>query len=183
MPTPALRLSPLATPEWKRVQPLSRGLVPGPKPCVEVSPTISSRNRSASRTSSGSFPNREVTFHVPRASFSSRRSDRQGVCLRLLPSSHCTRPPWPLPRVVSPSEGGPTSCVRALPDRAPWAQARPPGARCRAPPPALAPGGGPGDPRPCKGKRSKLFVSGLMSCSLSGPSSRICLPWVTLPGA
>jgi len=63
MPTPALRLSPRATPEWKRVQPLSRGLVPGPKPCVEVSPTISSRNRSASRT----FPNREVTFHVPRA--------------------------------------------------------------------------------------------------------------------
>ena len=43
MPTPALRLSPRATPEWKRVQPLSRGLVPESKPCVEVSPNISSR--------------------------------------------------------------------------------------------------------------------------------------------
>ena len=151
MPTPALRLSPWATPEWTRVQPLSRGLVPEPKLCIEVSPTISSRNRSASRTSSGSFPNREVTFHVPRASFSSRGSDRQGLRLQLLPSSHCTRPPWPLPRVVSPLEGGPTSCVRAMPNRAPWAQARPPGARCWAPPPGLAPGGGPGDPRPGMG--------------------------------
>ena len=104
MPTPALRLSLWATPEWKRVQPLSRELVPEPKPCVKVSPTISSPNRSASRTSSGSFPNREVTFHVPRASFSSQGSDRQGLRLRLLPSSHCTRPPCPLPWVVSPSE-------------------------------------------------------------------------------
>ena len=113
---------------------------------VEMSPTISSWNLSTSRTSSGSVPNREVTFYVPRASFSSRGSDRQGLRLQ-----HCTRPPWPLPRVVSPSEGGPTSCVRAMPDRAPWAQARPPGAHCRAPPLGLAPGGGPGDPRPGKG--------------------------------
>ncbi|KAK0140992.1 hypothetical protein N1851_022012 [Merluccius polli] len=67
----------VATPEWKRVQPLSRRLVPEPLLCVEVRPTISSRNFSTSRTSSGTFPTREVTFHVPRASFCSQGSDRQ----------------------------------------------------------------------------------------------------------
>ncbi|KAK0146532.1 hypothetical protein N1851_014139 [Merluccius polli] len=99
--TPARRLSPVATPEWKRVQPLSRRLVPEPLLCVEVRPTISSRNFSTSHTSSGSFPTREVTFHVPRASFCSRGSDRQGPCLRPPPSSHCTRPLWPLLLVVA----------------------------------------------------------------------------------
>jgi len=113
MPTPALRLSQRAIPEL--TGPLSRRLVPEPKPCIEVSPTISSRNRSASRTSSGSFSNREVMFHVPRASFSSRGPDRQGLRLRLLPSSNCNRPSWPLPRVVSPSKSGPMSSLRAVP--------------------------------------------------------------------
>ncbi|KAK0132085.1 hypothetical protein N1851_033120 [Merluccius polli] len=113
--TPARRLSPVATPEWKRVQPLSRRLVPEPLLCVEVRPTISSRNFSTLRTSSGSFPTREVTFHIPRASFCSRGSDRQGPCLRPLPSSHCTRPLWPLPLVVSLREGGPTSSLRSVP--------------------------------------------------------------------
>ncbi|KAK0145893.1 hypothetical protein N1851_015177 [Merluccius polli] len=117
--TPARRLSPVATPEWKRVQPLSRRLVPEPLLCVEVRPTISSRNFSTSRTSSGSFPTREVTFHVPRASFCSRGSDRQGPRLRPPPSSHCTRPLWPLLLVVSRREGGPTSSFRAVPGRAP----------------------------------------------------------------
>ncbi|KAK0140496.1 hypothetical protein N1851_022532 [Merluccius polli] len=117
--TPARRLSPVATPEWKRVQPLSRSLVPEPLLCVEVRPTISSRNFSTSRTSSGSFPTREVTFHVPRASFCSRGSDRQGPRLRPPPSSHCTRPLWPLLLVVSRREGGPTSSFRAVPGRAP----------------------------------------------------------------
>ncbi|KAK0132992.1 hypothetical protein N1851_031638 [Merluccius polli] len=117
--TPARRLSPVATPEWKRVQPLSRRLVPEPLLCVEVRPTISSRNFSTSRTSSGSFPTREVTFHVPRASFCSRGSDCQGPRLRPPPSSHCTRPLWPLLLVVSRREGGPTSSFRAVPGRAP----------------------------------------------------------------
>ncbi|MEQ2224970.1 hypothetical protein ILYODFUR_012789 [Ilyodon furcidens] len=71
MPTPARRLSPGGTPQWKSVQPLSRRLVPEPEPCVEVSPTISSQTLSTSYTNSGSFPTREVTFHVPRASFCS----------------------------------------------------------------------------------------------------------------
>ncbi|KAK0135670.1 histone H3-like centromeric protein A [Merluccius polli] len=62
---------------------------------------------------------REVTFHVPRASFCSRGLDRQGPRLRPLPSSHCTRPLWPLLLVVSRQEGGPTSSFRALPGRAP----------------------------------------------------------------
>ncbi|KAK0137955.1 hypothetical protein N1851_025831 [Merluccius polli] len=117
--TPARRLSPVATPEWKRVQLLSRRLVPEPLLCVEVRPTISSRNFSTSRTSSGSFPTREVTFHVPRASFCSRGSDRQGPRLRPPPSSHCTRPLWPLLLVVSRREVGPTSSFRAVPGRAP----------------------------------------------------------------
>ncbi|MEQ2248357.1 hypothetical protein ILYODFUR_018353 [Ilyodon furcidens] len=38
---------------------LSRRLVPEPEPCVEVSPTISSRHLYTSRTNSGSFPTRE----------------------------------------------------------------------------------------------------------------------------
>ena len=84
MPTPALRLSPRATPEWKRVQPLSRGLVPESKPCVEVSPTISSWNCSASRTNSGSFPN------------------RQGVRLRLLPFGCYSDPVTTRPLVTTP---------------------------------------------------------------------------------
>ncbi|MEQ2314062.1 hypothetical protein AMECASPLE_008245, partial [Ameca splendens] len=81
VPTPAWRLSPRATPEWKSVQPLSGRLVPGPEPCIEASPIISSQNLSTSHTNSGSFPTREVTFHVPRASFCSRGSDRQPLPL------------------------------------------------------------------------------------------------------
>ncbi|MED6287489.1 hypothetical protein CHARACLAT_016903 [Characodon lateralis] len=83
-------------------------LVSEPEPCVEVSPTISSQNLFTSHTNTGSFPTIEVTFHVPRASFCSRGSDRHGLRLRPPPMANCTRPLWPLPRVVSPSEGGPT---------------------------------------------------------------------------
>ncbi|KAM4726211.1 collagenase 3-like [Anableps anableps] len=57
--TPACCLSAAAT-QSKRVQPLSIRLVPEPEPCVEVSPTISSRNLSTPHTNSGSFPTREV---------------------------------------------------------------------------------------------------------------------------
>uniref|UniRef100_A0A8C6KHI1 General transcription factor IIA, 1 n=1 Tax=Nothobranchius furzeri TaxID=105023 RepID=A0A8C6KHI1_NOTFU len=64
-PTPALRLSPGATPAKESVQPLSRTWVPEPMLCVEVSPTISSRYCSTSATSSCSFPASEVTFHEP----------------------------------------------------------------------------------------------------------------------
>ena len=59
------------------------------------------------------------------------------------PAHIATDPIDPSHGVVSPSEGGPKLCVRAMPDRAPWAQARPQGARCRAPPPGLAPGEAP----------------------------------------
>ncbi|KAK0136677.1 hypothetical protein N1851_027150 [Merluccius polli] len=82
--TPARRLSPVATPEWKRVQPLSRRLVPEPLLCVE--PRIG--------------PAKVPAFGPP-------------------PSSHCTRPLWPLLLVVSRREGGPTSSFRAVPGRAP----------------------------------------------------------------
>ncbi|MEQ2264998.1 hypothetical protein XENORESO_000810 [Xenotaenia resolanae] len=95
MPNPGQRLSPGATPEWKSVQALSRRLVPKPEPCVELSPTISSRNLSTSHTYSASFPTREVTSHVPRASFCSRGSDCQGLCLWPPPITHCIRPTLP----------------------------------------------------------------------------------------
>ncbi|MEQ2301707.1 hypothetical protein AMECASPLE_038866 [Ameca splendens] len=46
---------------------------------MEVSPIISSRYLLTSHTSSGSFPPSEVTFHVPRASLSIRRSGHEGA--------------------------------------------------------------------------------------------------------
>ncbi|XP_031734517.1 zinc finger protein 599-like [Anarrhichthys ocellatus] len=82
----------LGSSEKDGVQPLFRSLVPEPVLCTEVSPTISSWYRSTSRTSSGSFPEREVPFHVPRAS--------------LPPGSHCTRPQCVSLRVVGPRCGG-----------------------------------------------------------------------------
>ena len=66
-------------------------------------------NFSTSCTSSGSFPIREVTFLVPRTSFCSWGSDRQGPCLQLLLNSHPTpfTSPALVPPVVSPWEGSP----------------------------------------------------------------------------
>ena len=75
--------------------------------------------------------------------------------------------------------------LRAVPGRAPWLKTRPPDVRLRAPSLGLAPGGGPGDPRPGKGNSepfSKIIMSRRFGYSLSGPSPRTCLPWVTLPG-
>jgi len=94
IPTPAWRLTPWATPEKERVQPLSRSLVPEPVLCMKVSPTISSWYRSTSRTSSGSFPASEVTFQVPRTSRRCRGSARPGprFCLPLLPAIQRTQP-------------------------------------------------------------------------------------------
>ena len=109
-----------------------------------MSPTISRRYLSTSCTSSGSFPPSDVTFHVPKARSCVRGSGRRGPCRRLPPNPHCT---WPLRfplRMVGPQEVGPTSSFRAEPGRAPWVEARPPGALLRAPTPGLAPGWGPG---------------------------------------
>ncbi|KAI3374493.1 hypothetical protein L3Q82_006312 [Scortum barcoo] len=117
--------------------------------CVEVSPTISSRYLSTSRTSSGSFPPSEVTFHVPIA-----RVLVPGIGSSRPPATTATqttlhRPLMDLPAwVVSLLEGGPTSPFRAEPGRVPWAKTRPPGARLRAPTPGLAPGWGPGNANP-----------------------------------
>ncbi|KAK5603207.1 hypothetical protein CRENBAI_012586, partial [Crenichthys baileyi] len=44
--------------------------------------------------SSGSFPPSKVTFHIPRASLSIRRSDHRGLHLRLPPNLLCTGPSW-----------------------------------------------------------------------------------------
>uniref|UniRef100_A0A8C6LY65 TATA box binding protein like 2 n=1 Tax=Nothobranchius furzeri TaxID=105023 RepID=A0A8C6LY65_NOTFU len=152
--------------------------------CVEVSPTISSRYRSTSATSSGSFPASEVTFHVPKTSFLVRGLDRQGSRLGLPPDSHCTRPFMFLLRVVGPQLDEPMYPVRAGPGRAPWAKARPPGARSRAPTPGLAPGWDPGNP---PGRVLRLFVLTAMkdpsNRSLSHPSPKTNLSWETLPGA
>ncbi|KAI3351319.1 hypothetical protein L3Q82_005864 [Scortum barcoo] len=84
-----------------RVQPLSRSWVPEPKLCVEVSPTISSRYLSTSRTSSGSFPPSEVTFHVPIARVLFQGLGRRGPpCHDCYPNiAHCTGPSWTFLRV------------------------------------------------------------------------------------
>lgn len=67
--------------QWKRVQSLSRNLVPRPELCAEMSPAIYSRYFLTSHTSSGSFPTGEVTFQVPQASFGSWASEYQDLCL------------------------------------------------------------------------------------------------------
>ena len=59
---------------------------------VEVSPTISSRYRSASRTSSGSFPPSKVTFHVPMASVTFQRLGHRGPRPQPPSKSHSTGP-------------------------------------------------------------------------------------------
>ena len=49
------------------------------------------------------------------------------------------------------------SPFRAVPGRVPW-KTRPPDARLRAPSLGLAPGRGPGDPRPGEGDSGPIFV-------------------------
>ncbi|MEQ2289417.1 hypothetical protein AMECASPLE_032780, partial [Ameca splendens] len=84
-----------------------------------ASPTISSRYLLTSRTSSGSYPPSEVTFHVPRASLSIQGSGRRGVHLRPSASPLCTGPSrFPL-QVVGPLGDGLTSLVWAWPARVP----------------------------------------------------------------
>jgi len=92
IPTPAWRLTPWETLEKEKVQPLSRSLVPEPVLWVEVSPTVSSWYRSTFRTSSGSFPTSEVTFHAPRTSLRCLGSAHTGPRLCLPPGLQCTRP-------------------------------------------------------------------------------------------
>ncbi|MEQ2293293.1 hypothetical protein AMECASPLE_031861 [Ameca splendens] len=43
----------------------------------------------------------------PGSQWKAQGSNRQGFRLRSPPIPHCTRPLWPLSRVMSPSEGGP----------------------------------------------------------------------------
>ncbi len=77
-------------------------------------------------------------------------------------------------QVVSPREGGPTSLLRSEPGRTPLGEARPPGARIRAPTPGLAPGWGPGCAMP-----GDVTVLGLVSIirgfSLTSRLGPVCL--------
>ncbi|KAI3373646.1 hypothetical protein L3Q82_022233 [Scortum barcoo] len=79
----------------------ARSWVPEPKLCVEVSPTISSRYLSTSRTSSGSFPPSEVTFHVPIARVLVQGLGRQSPYAGhdCCPNQYCTGPSWTFIRV------------------------------------------------------------------------------------
>ncbi|MED6282050.1 hypothetical protein CHARACLAT_027980 [Characodon lateralis] len=105
---------------------------------------ISSRYLSTSRTSSGSFPPSEVTFHVPRASLSIRGSGRRGLHLRPLPNPLCTSPSrFPL-QVMGPLGDGLASLLRAWPGRVPQGALKPPGALRRVPTPGLVPRWDPG---------------------------------------
>ncbi|MEQ2289076.1 hypothetical protein AMECASPLE_029380 [Ameca splendens] len=99
--------------------PVGHCWVPEPKLCMEVSPTISSLYLSTSRTSSGTFPPSEVTFHFPRASLSIRRLGHRGLHPRLLPDLVCTGPSWFSLQVVDPLGDGLASLVRACPGRVP----------------------------------------------------------------
>lgn len=81
LPTPVRCFSPWETPELKTVQAPLRGLGSDTKLCVEVGPAKASQYFQGSHTGSGSFPAKEVTFHVPRARFGSRGSDHQDPCL------------------------------------------------------------------------------------------------------
>ncbi|KAK5610108.1 hypothetical protein CRENBAI_011479 [Crenichthys baileyi] len=125
--------------------------------CVEASPTISSRYLSTSRTSSGSFPPSEVTFHIPRASLSIRGS------------------------VVGPLGDGLASLVQAWPARSNPATRRSPTS------PDPRPGSRVGPwlcrTRRCHMPRFNGRHEGFLNRSLSDPSPRACLPWEHLPGA
>ena len=172
--------------------------------CVEVKPTVSSRYLSTSWTSSGSFPIREVTFLVPMASFSNRRTDHQGPCFWL---PHSTRSLWLLLWVVGPCEDGPISPFRAEPNWTPWTKSRALGARLWIPSQGLTPGQVPDTPlsivhrsllvtllgtclrtpSPCLAPVHKSFflfkIMRSFNRTVSDPSPRTNLPWGTLPRA
>ncbi len=81
MPTPARQLTPWATLERNRVQSLCRSLVPEPKLSLEVSATRSNQKRSTSCKSSGSFPDSEVKFHVPKPASAAQVQSVYALCL------------------------------------------------------------------------------------------------------
>ncbi|MEQ2292749.1 hypothetical protein AMECASPLE_026074 [Ameca splendens] len=117
----------------------------------------------------------EVTFHVPRANLSIRRSGHQGLQLRPLPDPVCTGPSWFPLQVVGPLGECLASLVQALPDRVLRGATWPPDALRRVPTPGLAPGLDPGSailgditcPRFCGPHE------GVLNHSLSDPY----LPW------
>ncbi len=92
IPTPTWLLSPWASPQKDKVQCLSRSLVPEPVLCMEVSSDISCWYRSTSRTSSGSFPAREVMFHVLTTSLRCQGSACLNPRLCLPPGLQSTQP-------------------------------------------------------------------------------------------
>lgn len=67
-------------------------------------PTICSWYHSTSRTSSGSFPTRKVTFHVPRSSLQSQGSAWPGSPLLIWPAPNLDTSPceWWAQRVAAP---------------------------------------------------------------------------------
>lgn len=152
--------------------------------CIKIRPTKSSRNFSPSDTSSGSFPIREVTFHIHRASFCSRGLGHQDPCLRLLPNRKFTQPLWRFLQVVNPREGGPMLPFWTVPSWTPIV--KDPATRCSLACPTPRPGfrRSPGDPRLGKGTMRpniSLIIRGLLG--YTGPSPRTCLPLETLSGA
>ncbi|MEQ2289090.1 hypothetical protein AMECASPLE_029508 [Ameca splendens] len=82
---------------------------------MEASLTISSRYLSISRTTSGSLPPSEVTFHVPRASLSIWGTGRRGLHLRPPPNPLCQGSSWFPLQVVDPLGDGLASLIRAWP--------------------------------------------------------------------
>lgn len=99
-------------------------LVPEPKLCVDMNPTISS-----------SLPGRCTCSNTH---FSSQGSDSQGSHFWLPPDPQCTRPLWFLLRVVGPLKDWPIYLFWAEPGCPPWLKAWPPGYQLWAPSSGLA---------------------------------------------
>ncbi|MEQ2227555.1 hypothetical protein ILYODFUR_038830 [Ilyodon furcidens] len=147
--------------------------------CVEASLTISSRYLSTSRTSSGSFPPSEVTFHVPRASLSIRWIGPPRSPLPSAAQSSLHRSLTVPPACVGPTGGWSRVSHSGLARLGP-ARNNPATRRYPASP----------DPRPGSRVGPRLrrtgrrhvpqFCShheGFSNRSLSDPSPRACLPW------
>ncbi|KAM9854287.1 rho family-interacting cell polarization regulator 1 [Aulostomus maculatus] len=128
------------------------------------------RSRTLTNLPSGSFPAREVTFRVPKASFHAWGSDSQDPRHGLLLKPHSTKPFRFLLRAVGPWEDESMYPFRAEPYWTSWTKAQPPATRHRAPTLGLAPERGPD--APLGGPSRALSTMSLSGCPVRRPNSR-----------
>lgn len=135
-------------------------------------------------TSSGSFPSREVTFHVTRASLRDHGSPHLGPHPCLLPGWHRTRPQLLSLQVVGP-QGGAPCCFFGLVPATLIGQGLVSRRSPASSPPRSGSRRGPRFPSTGQGVHVPygLLHIGFSNHSVSGPSCETSLPWETLPGA